>query len=183
MDPAIFAALLGAGGTLAGAALTVFSEPLLDVLRLGRMSMVDVSGKWDATWYVEEAGKEKLYASDCIEINNHRGVRFKGKGLDLRSGYIIRGRINSHGIVTFSYDSQERSFALVGGGVLLLNAKATELTGVWHGYVQEGKLVGGRVVWRSERMPSRPSHNLYHATAAEAPNAPPVARPRDNPGG
>ena len=162
MDSAVLAALLGVAGTVAGAALTAFGQPLMEIVSLGRVSMLDLSGKWDATWYVDESGSEKLYASDCVEIERHRGVRFKGKGIDLRTGYVIRGRINSHAIVTFSYDSQERSFALVGGGILLPDAKGEELTGLWHGYVQEGKLVCGRVVWRSQRMQSRPEHSLYH---------------------
>ena len=164
MDSAVLAALLGVAGTVAGAALTAFGQPLMEIVSLGRVSMLDLSGKWDATWYVDESGSEKLYASDCVEIERHRGVRFKGKGIDLRTGYVIRGRINSHAIVTFSYDSQERSFALVGGGILLPDAKGEELTGLWHGYVQEGKLVCGRVVWRSQRMQSRPAHSLYHVT-------------------
>ena len=178
MERDILIALLGAGATITAAVVPVFGGPLLEVLRLGRLSMLDLSGKWDATWYVQEAGQEKLYASDCIEIAPYRGVRFKGKGVDLRSGYVVRGRLNSQGIVTFSYDSQERRFALVGGGVFLPNAKATELTGLWHGYVQEGKLAGGRVVWRSQRLSDRPEHTAFHApllAAIDTPVSPPKA--------
>ena len=173
MDPAIEAALVGVAGTIGGAAIPLIGQPLLEVLRLGRVSMVNLTGKWNASWYVDEAGIEKLYAADCIEITSHRGVRFSGRGTDLRSGYVIRGRVNSHGIVTFSYDSQERNYALVGGGVLLPDAMATQLKGRWHGYVREEKLVSGRVVWGSEKSHSGPPHQLYHAAVGGGADLPP----------
>jgi hypothetical protein len=163
MDPILLAAIIGVCGTIAGAALQAFGVHLIEVLRLGQPSIPKLIGRWDASWYVTEAGSERLYAADEVEITRQRGVRFTGKGLDWRGDYIIHGRINSHGVITFSYDFGLLRFALVGGGVVTPDATTNELTGLWHGYAQESKLVSGRVIWRNHKMTNRPQHQLYHA--------------------
>lgn len=158
MDNAILAAIIGAVAAILGAVLQAYGKDLLEILNISRIKIPSLVGEWEATWYVTENNEERIYTTDIVEMTKSRGVHFKGIGYDERGNYKITGIFNSHGIITFSYDSGLTLYALVGGGILLPNPTFTELSGYWHGYVQEEKIIGGRVVWKSTRIEKR--HNF-----------------------
>lgn len=158
MDNAILAALIGAVAAILGAVLQAYGKELLEALNIARIKTPSLIGEWEATWYVTENNEERIYTTDIVEITKSRGVCLKGIGYDERANYKIDGVFNSHGIITFSYDSGLTLYALVGGGILIPNATFTELSGYWHGYVQEEKILGGRVNWKSTKIVKR--HNF-----------------------
>lgn len=148
MDTAILAAIIGAVGAILGALLQSYGKELFEALNVSSLKIPSLTGEWEATWYVTEGDEERIYVADIIDLNHRSGIHFKGLGYDERGNYKILGIFNSHGIITFSYDSGLTQYALVGGGILLPNATFNELSGYWHGYVQEEKIVGGRVIWK-----------------------------------
>ena len=158
MDNAILAAIIGAVAAILGAVLQAYGKELLDILNISKLKIPSLTGEWEATWYVTENNEERIYTTDIIELTHRGGIYFKGLGYDERGNYKILGMFNSHRIITFSYDSGLTLYALVGGGVLLPNATFNELSGYWHGYVQEEKIVGGRVIWKSNKPTKR--HNF-----------------------
>ncbi len=149
----------GAIATVAGGILGALAQPVasawLETRKTPNLDLPDIVKKWNATWYVDHADgqytEEQEYTTEPIRINKQRGAFFEGVAhskIDQGVTYQIRGRFNSHGIVTFSYDAGTFGNALVGGGILKANATYTEYEGRWHGFVREGVLASGHVVWK-----------------------------------
>jgi len=93
-------------------------------------------------------GKEIEYDRDRIEITGVSGIRIMAKDIDAKGTYSINGRYNAGRIISFIYEFEGNINLLTGGGVLELDPLMNECEGRWHGYVKEGKIIGGRLHWK-----------------------------------
>jgi hypothetical protein len=129
--------------------------PLIEAIRRSRESTYDdkqsVRGKYNCHWYVDESSGERLYAQDTVEIKKITGSKLFAAGRDPRFYYNLEGNISRGGILAFYYIIINKPMSLTGSLTLMINPSGSKLEGRWYGYVSEGRLLGGRVVW--DRVP------------------------------
>ena len=72
----LLASIIGVTGTLAGAAMQAYGRDLLDFFHIGTLKLPYLKGEWDATWYVEEFGVERIYTIDMVQISRQHKIIF-----------------------------------------------------------------------------------------------------------
>ena len=126
--------------------------PLIAVLRRSKEPTYDdkqsVLGRYSCDWYVDEPAGERLYTSDVVEICTIKGSRLFANGRDARFHYKLEGNISRGGVLAFYYIIVERPMSLTGSLTLVIDPLGSTLTGRWFGFVSEGQLTGGRVIWK-----------------------------------
>ena len=134
------------GAAIIGALIQAFGRDLWDLLPRSGPTFPILRGHWDAVWYVDKGTKESIYIKDTILLSQ-RGRSVTGTGNDSkgRGKYTLRGRFNSHGVVTLAYE-YERA-AMAGSMTLSVNPTSRMCSGRWHGYTEEETVVSGRVEW------------------------------------
>jgi hypothetical protein len=71
-----------------------------------------LKGEWDAIWYVDEGSKEKLYIKNTLKLTQRgRSVRGVGRDASGHGDYVLKGRFNSHGVVTMAYEYKDAAMA------------------------------------------------------------------------
>ena len=73
-----------------------------------------------------------------------KGIR--GEGRDDKGIYAIEGQLSDHGIASMFYGYRGKPL----NGVLILqpSPEGDEYHGRWAGYIREGRIITGRVVWK-----------------------------------
>ena len=141
--------ILVVGGAVVGAIAHVGSQELWQTLkarRLGPDRSGSMLGEWSGTWWLGDDETAQPYVqADIIKISDARNRQVHGEGRDEKGTYVIEGHVSEHGIVSMFYGY--RKMSLNGVCILQPSPQADKYHGRWYGYIKEGRIDGGSVVW------------------------------------
>jgi hypothetical protein len=114
--------------------------------RLGADRSRSIVGEWSGTWWLGNDESEPPYVlADNINITSASNREVHGEGHGEKGTYVIDGHVSEHGIVSMFYGY--RKMSLNGVCILQPSPQADKYTGRWYGYIKEGRIDGGSVVW------------------------------------
>jgi hypothetical protein len=100
------------GAAIIGAMIQAFGPSLWEMLPRSGPKFPFLKGEWDAIWYVDEGSKEKLYIKNTLKLTQRgRSVRGVGRDASGHGDYVLKGRFNSHGVVTMAYEYKDAAMA------------------------------------------------------------------------
>jgi len=143
----IISLLGGIAITLAGAVAKALLPNLIDSISLRNTNIKKLKGQWQAIWYATENDREEKYIEDRVEIKKIKGYNIIGVGEDVKGSYKLKGKFALAGLITLTYEYDNKSNFLVGVLILRVDAMMNKCEGYWHGYTKENKISGGRVEW------------------------------------
>ena len=113
-----------------------------------------IVGDWVGSWWLGDDESQPLYVREHdISITSADNAQIRGTAKDSKGTYLLEGNASEHGIVSMFY--AYRDLPLNGVVILKPSPTADEYAGHWLGYLQEGTIGGGKVIWQKLKVMRR----------------------------
>jgi len=143
----IISLAIGVAGSIIAYLVIIFISNRWQAFILAKTEIGKLKGQWSAEWFIGIGTERKSYIQDRVDIQKVKGSKIIGKGEDIKGTYRLNGNYSLPNIITLTYKYEKSRNFLTGVVILKIDPLGKRCEGIWYGFLKEGIINGGDVIW------------------------------------